>query len=149
MFDLNKLSTDLIMFNMKEFGFIFLPAEFCTGSSIMPQKKNPDVLELVRAKYHFGLGEEFKIKSMIGNLMSGYNRDVQLTKEPLIRTFETTKNCLKIMGLVVSGIKVNEQKCKESMNKELFSTEETYKLVKKGVPFREAYKQVSKKYKQK
>ena len=146
MFDLNKLSTDLIMFSMKEFGLISLPAEFCTGSSIMPQKKNPDVLELIRAKYHIILGEEFKIKSMIGNLMSGYNRDMQLTKEPLIKIIETVKNCLGIMCMIIPHIKINEKKCKESMSKELFATQETYKLVKKGVPFREAYKQVSKKY---
>ena len=146
MFDLNKLSTDLIMFSMKELGFISLPPEFCTGSSIMPQKKNPDVLELIRAKYHIVLGEEFKIKSMIGNLMSGYNRDIQLTKEPLIRIFETVKNCLRIMCIIAPKIKINEKKCKESISKELFATQETYNLVKKGVPFREAYKQVSKKY---
>lgn len=146
MFDLNKLSTDLIMFSMKEFGFISLPPEFCTGSSVMPQKKNPDVLELIRAEYYLVLGEEFRIKSMIGNLMSGYNRDIQLTKEPLIKTFETVKNCLRIMGLIIPKIKINEEKCKESMSKELFATQETYELVKKGVPFREAYKSVGKKY---
>ncbi|HLC65626.1 MAG TPA: argininosuccinate lyase, partial [Candidatus Nanoarchaeia archaeon] len=83
MCDLNKLSTDLMLFSMSEFGYISLPKEFCTGSSIMPQKKNPDVLELIRAKYYVVLGEEFKVKSMIGNLPSGYNRDSQLTKEPL------------------------------------------------------------------
>ena len=82
MFDLNKLSTDLIMFNMKEFGFISLPAEFCTGSSIMPQKKNPDVLELVRAKYHFVLGEEFKIKSRFRLVILQVSTSKRMTKTP-------------------------------------------------------------------
>lgn len=146
MFDLNKLATDLMLFNMQEFGFISLPKELCTGSSIMPQKKNPDVLELIRAKYHVILGEEFKVKSMIGNLISGYNRDLQLTKEPVIISVETAKSCIKMMALVVSKLEIDEKKCKDAMTKELYATEEAYKLVKKGVPFREAYKQVSKKF---
>ena len=146
MFSLNKLSTDLMMFSMKEFGYVNLPDEFCTGSSIMPQKKNPDVLELMRAKYHVVLGEEFKIKSLVSNLMLGYNRDIQLTKEPLMDSIETTKSCLKIMCLLLEKLKINEKKCKEAMSDELFATEEVYKLVKNGVPFREAYKKIGKKY---
>ncbi len=144
MLDLNKLSTDLMMFSMQ--ALISLPKEFCTGSSIMPQKKNPDVLELVRAKYHVVLGEEFKVKSMISNLISGYNRDLQLTKEPLINSIETAKSCIKIMDLLVPKIKVDEKKCKEALTKELYATEEAYELVKKGIPFREAYKKVGRKF---
>ena len=146
MLDLNKLSTDLMLFNMQEFGFISLPKEFCTGSSIMPQKKNPDVLELVRAKYHVVLGEEFKVKSMISNLISGYNRDLQLTKEPVIKSVDTVKSCIKMIVLVVPKIKIDEKKCKEALTKQLYATEEAYKLVKKGIPFREAYKKVSRKF---
>ena len=146
MLDLNKLATDLMLFNMQEFGFISLPKDFCTGSSIMPQKKNPDVLELVRAKYHVVLGEEFKVKSMISNLISGYNRDLQLTKEPVISSLEIVKSCIKMMVLTVSKIKIDEKKCEEALTKELYATEEAYKLVKKGIPFREAYKKVSRKF---
>jgi len=145
MFDLNKLATDLILFNMKEFNYIKLPNELCTGSSIMPNKKNPDVLELIRAKYHIILGEEFKIKSLIANLMSGYNRDLQLTKEPLIKSLEITKDCLNIMCLVLSKIKINKNSCKKAMSEELFATEAAYKLVKKGIPFRNAYVNISRK----
>ena len=112
----------------------------------MPQKKNPDVLELVRAKYHVVLGEEFKVKSTIGNLMSGYNRDLQLTKEPVIISFEIVKSCIKMMDLVASKIKIDEKKCKEALTNEIYATEEAYKLVKKGMPFREAYKKVSGKF---
>jgi argininosuccinate lyase len=146
MLDLNKLATDLMLFSMKEFGFVELPKEFCTGSSIMPQKKNADVLELVRAKYHIVAGEDSKIKGIIGNLMSGYNRDMQLTKEPLFNSIDMTKDCLKMMMMVVSGLKVNKENCEKAMTPELFATEEAYKLVKEGVPFREAYKKIGKKY---
>jgi len=145
MYDLNKLSTDLILFNMDEFGYVSIPKEFCTGSSMMPQKKNPDVLELVRAKYHVVLGEEFKVKGIIGNLMSGYNRDMQLTKEPVINSIETAKECIKIMALLLGKLEVNKEKCEKAMTKELFATEQAYKLIKKGVPFREAYREVGKK----
>ncbi len=145
MFDLNKLATDLMIFSTQEFDYVSLPVEFCTGSSIMPQKKNPDVLELVRAKYHIVLGEEFKIKNTIGNLMSGYNRDVQLTKEPLLNAMDITQNCLGIMTLMVSGIELNVENCKNAMSKDMFATEEVYRLVADGMPFREAYKAVAKK----
>jgi len=146
MLDLNKLATDLMLFSMEELGYISLPKEFCTGSSIMPQKSNPDVLELTRAKYHVVLGEEFKVKSLVSNLISGYNRDVQLSKEPVMTSINITKDALSIMTLIVSKMIVNPIKCSEAMTPELFATKEVYKLIKKGVPFREAYKQVSKKF---
>jgi len=142
---LNKLVSDLILFSMQEFNFFALPEEFTTGSSIMPQKKNPDVLELVRAKYSIVLGYEFQLKNLISNLPSGYNRDLQLTKEPLMKGIETTKDCLEIMTLVVSKLKVNKENCKKAMTKELYATEKVYELVKKGKSFREAYKEVKKK----
>jgi argininosuccinate lyase len=142
MLDLNKLATDLMLFSTAEFGYITLPKELCTGSSIMPQKKNPDVIELVRASYHIVLGEEMKIQGLIGNLPSGFNRDFQLTKEPLFNAIDTTKSCLDIMGLVVAGLDVNEAQCKKALTKEIYATEEAYKLAKRGMPFRDAYKLV-------
>ncbi|MCH8055954.1 MAG: argininosuccinate lyase [Deltaproteobacteria bacterium] len=143
---LSRLAEEMILWSSIEFGFIEIPDRYCTGSSMMPQKKNPDVLELVRAKYHVVLGEEFKVKSMISNLISGYNRDLQLTKEPVISSVEIAKSCIKMMILVVSKIKIDEKKCKEALTKEIYATEEAYKLVKKGIPFREAYKKVSRKF---
>ncbi len=143
MFNLNRLVTDLSLFSMEEFGFIILPERFCTGSSIMPQKKNPDVLELLRAKYHVVYGEEFKVKSLTADLMSGYNRDLQLTKKPLFTAFDTTIECLEIVSLVMSGVQVDEAKCRAAMTEDIYATEEVYKLVKKGVPFRDAYKKVA------
>ncbi len=144
MFDLNKLASDLIMFSMPEFGFVTLPDAFCTGSSIMPQKKNPDVLELVRGKYHVVLGEEFKIKSLAGNLITGYNRDIQLAKGPLFACLDATLAALGIMTVVAEGLRFNKAAC--VLSEELFATEEVYKLVKKGMPFRDAYRKVAEKF---
>jgi len=146
MFVLNKMSTDLLMFSMKEFSFVEIPSEFCTGSSIMPQKKNADFLELIRGYYSVILGEEMKVKSMIGNLMSGYNRDMQLTKEPLMKSIDIVKKCFKVMSLVIDSVKINEENCKKAMTDEIYATEEAYKLVKEGVSFRDAYKHIGKKY---
>ena len=87
---LSRLSNDLILFSMEEFGFFSLPDEFCTGSSIMPQKKNPDVFELTRAKSVKVDSNLFLVKNIVAKLQSGYNRDLQLTKEPLIESFEIT-----------------------------------------------------------
>jgi argininosuccinate lyase len=145
MLSLNRLASDLLLFSMDEFGFVALPERFCTGSSIMPQKKNPDVLELVRAKYHAVLAEEFNLKSLVSNQMSGYQRDLQLIKGPLFRAFDTTTACIEIMSLVVSGITVDESRCRAAMTPDLYATEEAYKLVKSGVPFREAYRRIKKK----
>jgi argininosuccinate lyase len=146
MIDLNKMASDIILFSMPEFGFFELPKEICTGSSIMPHKRNPDVLELIRAKYHKTLAYEFEIKNLIANLPSGYNRDLQLTKEPTIKGIETTKSCLKIMTIVLKGLKVNKENCKKAMSKEVYATERAYELVKKGMPFREAYRKVAKEF---
>ena len=110
----------------------------------MPQKMNPDVLELIRAKYHCVLGNEYKIKSMISNLISGYNRDLQLTKEPIMDSFNITSECLHMMTLVTNSITVNSKNCKEALTKEIYATSKVNKMVKKGIPFREAYKIVGK-----
>jgi len=146
MYDLNKIASDLITFTMPEFAYFELPDELCTGSSIMPHKKNPDVLELVRAKYHIVLSCEFQLKTMTANLISGYHRDLQLTKEPPMKAFDITKETLSIMTLVFQNLEVNENRCKSAMTEELYATEKAYELVKKGTPFRDAYKIVSKQY---
>jgi argininosuccinate lyase len=146
MFDLNKMSSDIILFSMPEFGYFELSTNLCTGSSIMPQKRNPDVLEIIRANYHQLIAYEFEVKNIVSNLISGYNRDLQLTKEPVINGFELTKNTLCIMKLVMEKVKVNSKKCKKAMTRELYATGKAYELIKKGVPFREAYQEISKQY---
>ncbi len=141
--DLNKVANDLILFNMPEFGFITLPDEFCTGSSIMPQKKNPDVLELLRAKHHVVTACGFEISTITGNLISGYNRDLQLTKEPVFKAIKTTLDSLKISILLFRKLTVNKATCEQAMSAELYATEQAYALVKAGVPFRDAYQQIA------
>ena len=144
MIDLNKMSMDILIFSMPEIGYMKLPSELCTGSSIMPHKKNPDVLELIRANYHKIISLEYQIKSIIANLPSGYNRDLQLTKEPMIKGFEITKKGLQVMQIVLKQVKVDEKNCKKAMTEELYATNKVYNLTKQGVPFRDAYMEVSK-----
>ena len=143
--DLNKIASDLILFNMSEFAFIELPDQFCSGSSIMPQKKNPDVLELLRAKHHVVASYEFQVSNLLSNLISGYNRDFQLTKEPVMKGLKITQECLEISILLFDELSVNREACSKAMTKELYATEQAYALVKKGIPFRSAYKEVAKK----
>lgn len=145
MFDLNKIATDLILFSMPEFGFFQLPVEFCTGSSIMPQKKNPDVLELLRAKYHVVSACEFQLKNLMSNLISGYNRDMQLSKEPVIKACAITRESLEIGAALFDHLFVNREKCEAAMTEELYATEKVYALVKQGIPFRDAYQQIASK----
>lgn len=143
MFDLNRLATDLIFFTLPEFDLFKLPEEFLTGSSIMPQKKNPDVLELMRAKFHELSGYEAAIRSCTANLISGYNRDVQMTKEPLMKAFNSSLHTLAIAELLFNNLSINKEKCSAAMTEELFATEQAYKLVQEGMPFRDAYRQIS------
>jgi len=144
LFDINKMASDLLLLSMPEFGIFEIPKAFCTGSSIMPQKNNPDCLELLRGRYHILAGEEWKIKSLIGNLISGYHRDIQLTKEVLVNGFTMTLESLKMITLIIKNLRVNKVQAKASLSKELFATQKVYELVAKGIPFRKAYSQVKK-----
>lgn len=146
MYDLNRAASDLILFTLPELGYFRLPRKFTTGSSIMPQKRNPDVLELVRARYHVACAREAEVKTLAGNLISGYHRDLQLTKEPLMRGLENARASLVVMTLVFASLEVDEERCRTAMSGELFATGEVYRLVEEGIPFREAYLAVSKKY---
>jgi argininosuccinate lyase len=146
MADVNKMCTDLILFSMDEFGFVRLPRNLCTGSSIMPQKLNPDILEVARAHYHTVVANEFLIRATIGNLMSGYNRDLQLTKKPLMESFAITEDVLPILRRVIETIEIDEDKCRLACTPEIYATEEAYKLVQAGMPFRDAYRKIAEKF---
>jgi argininosuccinate lyase len=146
MLDLNKMATDIILFTTAEFGYFTLPDELCTGSSIMPQKKNPDVLELVRAKYHVVSSLECRVMGISGNLISGYNRDLQLTKGAVMEAFDTVKACLSMMSQVVKGLGVDGARCRSAMTEELFAAGKAIELARKGVPFRDAYRELGRKY---
>jgi argininosuccinate lyase len=128
---------------MEEFAFINLPDQFCTGSSIMPQKKNPDVLELLRAKHHVVTAAQYEISGIIGNLISGYNRDLQLTKEPVIKAINIVSESLAITAHLFDQLTINKEACSQAMSEDLYATEKAYELVKSGIPFRDAYKQTA------
>lgn len=144
MLDLSKLAEDLILFTREEFNYFTLPDEFCPGSSIMPQKKNPGPLEIVRGKSSVVVSYLFQVMGIVSGLPSGYNRDLQLTKGPLLKGLEITESSLKISALVIFRLKVNKENLRKAFTPEIFATDEAYKLVKKGMPFRDAYRQVAK-----
>lgn len=143
MLDLSKLCEDLILFTREEFGFFSLSEELCPGSSIMPQKKNPAPLEIVRAKSSAVSSYLFQIISIVQKLPSGYSSDLQLTKGPLMRGMKDTKDALEICNLVMSNLRVNKEKLIAGLSKEIFAADEAYKLVKEGIPFRDAYRQIA------
>ncbi len=140
---LDKISCDLLLFTMGEFNFFSLPDEFCTGSSIMPQKKNYDLLELIRSSSSHVHSLLYRTDMTGSKLISGYNRDYQLTKGPLMEAFAITSKCLEVMTLIFSHLKVNKEAMKQAVSHEIFATDKAYELVKKGTPFREAYSMVA------
>ena len=144
MLDINKLATDLMLWGTEEYGFIGLPDKLTTGSSIMPHKKNPDALELLRAKAAKVHACAFHISQLSLNLPSGYNRDMQETKKPLIEAFETTLASVAIAMLVLENIAVNEEKLKNSVTEDMHSAAKASKLALNGIPFRDAYLQIKK-----
>jgi argininosuccinate lyase len=139
---LSRLSMDACLYLNQNFAFISFPDELTTGSSIMPHKKNPDVFELVRAHCNRIQALPNEIMMMTTNLPSGYQRDLQLLKEHLFPAFEHLHACIRMMMLMLSNIEVNKDILNDEKYRFLFSVEEVNKLVMKGVPFRDAYKQV-------
>ena len=146
MLDINKLAADLVLFTLPSMAYFILPEEFLTGSSIMPQKKNPDVLELLRGKYHEIFAYEIQVRNTSVNLISGYHRDIQLTKEAVIRGFSTVLESIHITGLIFQNLKVIEENCEVAMTDELYAAEKAYQLVQQGIPFRDAYREIGKQY---
>ncbi|RYY00909.1 MAG: argininosuccinate lyase [Gammaproteobacteria bacterium] len=139
---MSKLSMDCCLYMNQNFGFISFPSELTTGSSIMPHKKNPDVFELIRAKCNRIQSTPNELTLLINNLPSGYHRDLQLTKEILFPAIEELKACLQVCRLMLSNITVKEGILADGKYKYLFTVEAVNNLVNKGIPFREAYKQV-------
>lgn len=139
---LSKLSYDACLYNSQNFGFIKLPDEYTTGSSIMPHKKNPDVFELTRAKCNKLQGLLNNITLIANNLPSGYFRDLQIIKELFIPSFEEMNDCLHMVAQMMGEVKINEQILDDPKYLLIFSVEEVNRLVLEGIPFRDAYKQV-------
>jgi argininosuccinate lyase len=137
-----KLAFDACMFTSQNFGFIRLPDEFTTGSSIMPHKKNPDVFELTRAKCNKLQSLPQQIMMITNNLPSGYFRDLQIIKEVFVPAFAELTDCLEMTAMMMAQVEVNTEILKDSRYDYLFSVEEVNRLTLTGTPFRDAYKQV-------
>lgn len=139
---LSKLAYDLVLYNSQDLGFIELPKEFTTGSSIMPHKKNPDVFELVRAHCNRLQALPNDIMLTISNLPSGYHRDFQILKEILFRPMTQFANILDILLFAVPELKVVPGVINQPKYDAIFSVENINQLIQQGIPFRDAYKQV-------
>jgi argininosuccinate lyase len=139
---LSKLSMDMCLYLNQNFDFVSFPTTLTTGSSIMPHKKNPDVFELIRSHCNQIKALPNEIMMMTTNLPSGYHRDLQLLKENLFPAFTTLKDCINMATLMLSNISIKENILQDDKYQYLFSVEEVNKLVLKGVPFRDAYKQI-------
>jgi argininosuccinate lyase len=139
-----RMSMDACLFLNQQFDFISFPSELTTGSSIMPHKKNPDVFELIRAHGNRLRALPNEITMLTTNLPSGYHRDLQLLKEHLFPAFQTIKDSMQMLGLMLSNIEVRDNILDEDKYKFVFSVEEVNRLVQRGVPFREAYQQIGK-----
>ena len=139
---LAKLAFDACMFNSQNFGFVKLPDECTTGSSIMPHKKNPDVFELTRAKCNKIQALPQTVMLIMNNLPSGYFRDLQIIKEVFLPSFDELKDCLRMAAYIINRMKVNEHILDNPIYDNMFSVEEVNRLASNGMPFRDAYKKV-------
>lgn len=139
---LSKLAFDACLFNSQNFGFVKLPDNCTTGSSIMPHKKNPDVFELTRAKCNKIQALPQQIILIMNNLPCGYFRDLQIIKEVFLPTFEELKDCLRMAAYIINKIQVNEHILDDPKYDNMFSVEEVNRLATGGMPFRDAYKKV-------
>ena len=142
MLTLSRLAEDLILFSMPEFGYFRLPAEYTTGSSIMPQKRNPDVMELLRAKAAKVMAQASVTAEIVRAAPSGYNRDLQETKEPFMRGFDLAISSLRVMTAVMSSLQVDAAACRRAFTPDVFATDRALELVVGGMPFRDAYREV-------
>jgi argininosuccinate lyase len=138
----NRLASDLVLFSTAEFGFVTLPAEHTTGSSIMPQKRNPDVLELARAAVHRLTAELHLLLTLPANLPGGYHRDLQLTKEATMRAVLAARDLAAAVAAVLPGVAWQPERMRAALSPDLFATAEALRLVEDGTPFRDAYRQV-------
>ncbi len=139
---LAKLAFDACLFNSQNFGFVRLPKECTTGSSIMPHKKNPDVFELIRAKSNKLQALPQQVTLIMNNLPVGYFRDLQIIKEVFLPAFDELKDCLEMTAYIINKIEVRRDILDNAMYDPMFSVEEVNRLAAAGMPFRDAYKKV-------
>jgi argininosuccinate lyase len=139
--DLRRLAWDLSLFTTREFDFVRLPGKYTTGSSIMPNKSNPDVVELMRARVATLEGAMHEIQALL-SLPSGYQRDLQLTKGPLLRGLRAAETPLAILPALVLGLEFNTERMLQAISPDMFATDAALELAASGVPFREAYRRI-------
>jgi len=139
---ISRWANDVLLFTTSEYDFFELPKEFCTSSSIMPQKKNYDALEMLRGSLALSQGHFNTIQNLHQSLHTGYHRDLQLLKAPLVASFQITQDALEVTDLLAENLLAKEAELNAAMTDELFATHKVYELVKQGLTFREAYAQV-------
>jgi len=137
--DLRRLAWDLSLFTTREFGFVKLPAQYCTGSSIMPNKNNPDTVELLRAVHGVVQGAQTELAAVL-SLPSGYQRDLQATKPPLLRAFRKGLQGLALVPGLLAQFEWQVEQMRQSITAEMLATDHAINLAHEGVPFREAYR---------
>jgi argininosuccinate lyase len=143
--DLARLASDLLLFYTQEFAFVELPEAFTTGSSIMPQKRNPDVLELIRGRSASAQACLHEALAIVAKLPSGYHRDLQLLKAPLFRGIDLCQQTLDILPAALEGVRFRKENI--HLDPSIHAAAEANALaVKEGIPFREAYRRVAEKY---
>ncbi|MDB4238555.1 argininosuccinate lyase [Gammaproteobacteria bacterium] len=138
MLDIRKFSWDMSLFLSQEFELLSIDSKYSTGSSIMPNKHNPDVIEILRANYSILAGFSSELENLL-SLPSGYHRDLQLTKRSLINGFHTSLKSLDIIPALLKTIKINKTNSNKYIDNEMKMTDKVYSLVSDGVPFRDAY----------
>ena len=139
---LSKLAMDICLYMGQEHNFITFPEALTTGSSIMPHKKNPDVFELIRGKCHILQGLPNQLALLINNLPSGYHREMQLAKGPIIEAIEDLKACLDLFTFSLKEIEVKADILEDPKYQYVFSVDTLNEWVKEGMPFRDAYKKM-------
>lgn len=140
---LEKFLWDVALYSMPELGFVDLPDAFTTGSSVMPQKRNPDVVELARGRCRELRGYALAVQELAGGLPSNYHRDLQLLKKPLFGALDTASEWLDVLIRLVPALQVNAERAAAACSDELYATHAAYQRVQQGVPFRDAYQQVA------
>lgn len=138
----SRLAEDLIVSSMPEFGYFKLPREYCTGSSIMPQKFNPDVLELVRSKSAQVEGLATAAVTLLHAMPGGYNRDLQDCKGLYMQALDITRRTLRILAKVVDGVEIDAVRCRAAFSPGVFATDAALRMVAGGMPWRDAYHEV-------
>ncbi|AJI53332.1 argininosuccinate lyase [Francisella philomiragia] len=135
----SRFANDMMLFTMSEFNYFSLDNSYTTGSSIMPQKRNYDLFEIMRGNAKLYQGYLQQITAIIDGVPSGYNRDYQLTKAPFCEAIELIENTIILFNSTIENLKIHSDKLEQAMTSDLYATEEVYKLVEQGLSFRDAY----------